>query len=109
MLSLLINSQSSSDHLHQETINHLLKFEETFSVLSKEAWSTMLLQIVRVFVAQNINIKSYRVLPGVDKDDSKLAWSASMKLGGFYSQSDSILLRWVSYHVYQVWNLKSNE
>ncbi|KAJ3220965.1 Cilia- and flagella-associated protein 47 [Clydaea vesicula] len=84
-----------------ESLNHIKNAESNFSVFSKEAWCTLILQIIRIFVTTNITPKSFKSLPGVEKSESLLSWSTSNKCNSMYSTSDAILLKWVSYHLFK--------
>ncbi|KAJ3348205.1 Cilia- and flagella-associated protein 47 [Entophlyctis luteolus] len=81
--------------VHDEFVEYTGLIEAHFSIISKEAWITVLLQIIRIFVMQLITLKSFRALPGVFPDESELNWPSTAK-GNIYSTSEILLLRWLT-------------
>ena len=83
-----------------DSIEWLQKMECHFSIISKEAWKTLLLQLLRIFVVQSITLRHFRTLPGVDKDESELSWTTTK--GNIYASPECVLLKWTSYHMWKV-------
>ncbi|KAJ3410473.1 Cilia- and flagella-associated protein 47 [Chytridiales sp. JEL 0842] len=85
---------------HDEYIEYIRKVEASFHIISKEAWVTVLLQIIRVFAMQIVTPKHLKSLPGVEKCETELPWPLISK-GNIYSTAENVLLKWVSYHLWK--------
>ncbi|KAJ3141493.1 Cilia- and flagella-associated protein 47 [Physocladia obscura] len=83
-----------------ELLEYQKQLEKNFSIISKEAWISVISQIVRIYVVQVITLKHFRSLSGVGSDETQLYWPIVPK-GNIYSTSESILLRWASYHTWK--------
>ncbi|KAI9094050.1 hypothetical protein DFS34DRAFT_665616 [Phlyctochytrium arcticum] len=82
--------------LHDEFHEYTNKVTEHFALISTEAWVTVLLQIVRVYICSPITPRQLRSLPGVGRDEMDLVWQKSLKVGESFPED--VLLRWVAYH-----------
>ncbi|KAJ3084382.1 Cilia- and flagella-associated protein 47, partial [Quaeritorhiza haematococci] len=87
--------------VHDELLQHHQVVQNHFDVISKEAWCTLLLQIVKVFVSQTVTVKSFKSLQGVGADESELPWAALVKGSNVYGVAENVLLKWASYHYYK--------
>ncbi|KAI9363918.1 hypothetical protein DFJ73DRAFT_792715 [Zopfochytrium polystomum] len=92
-----LKSDATSASMHDEFIEYQKRICSAFSIISKESWITVLLQVFRVFVSNLVSYKHFKTLPGVRPDEADLPWGPS-SAGNIYSKSDNILLRWVGYH-----------
>ncbi|KAJ3053490.1 Cilia- and flagella-associated protein 47 [Rhizophlyctis rosea] len=88
--------------LHDEDQEYLRKVEQYFNLIQKEAWAMVLLQCVKVFVGQNVTARQLRTLPGLDEDVLDLDVSVGSLMSNVYGACESILLKWVGYHVQKV-------
>ena len=88
------------------------KWESGFEAMSRDAWVTLLLQGVRIFVLARVTPKSFVSLPGVllpvaraakgkDGKDGPPKPAADPELvdSNVYSVSEGIVLKWLGYHV----------
>ncbi|KAI9352744.1 hypothetical protein BDR26DRAFT_203341 [Obelidium mucronatum] len=98
MESMQADNQGAS--VHDEFVEYQKKNEAYFQILSKEAWITVISQIIRIYALQIITPKHFRNLPGIFADESQLSWPVVSK-GNIYSTSEVILLRWASYHMWK--------
>ncbi|KAJ3113168.1 Cilia- and flagella-associated protein 47, partial [Phlyctochytrium bullatum] len=86
--------------LHDETLEYYRKLDSIYPIIQKEAWITILLQIIKVYVAGIVTVKHFRSLPGVSTDEMEMNWPVVSK-SNVFSTSDYLLLRWVSYHMWK--------
>jgi hypothetical protein len=74
--------------------------ERRFRYKALEAWLTVLYQVIKIFVLGRINLKHARTIAGVPPDffagNDNILTSSNL-----YSTSESILLKWMTYHVNQ--------
>lgn len=89
--------QSLGPLAYQAYANYNASMEKHFSILSKEAWLHLILQIINLFVLQGITPKQLKTVAGVNSDESTFNWT--MSKSNVYSMSENILLKWVSYHM----------
>ncbi|GAB5362482.1 hypothetical protein AAMO2058_000800600 [Amorphochlora amoebiformis] len=74
----------------------LSELEDEFEQRSKQAWETVLYQIIKVFILQRITPTTYADLPGISKKARMI--SEWMSNSNVYSLSECILLKWLAYH-----------
>ena len=98
--------------LHKEDYNKFLKLypkeenmkqktiERIFPYLSMESWITLFYQVLRIYYLNRITPKNFKALPGVPPLESSV--DAQMTKSNIYSVSETILLKWMSYHYNQV-------
>ncbi|KAJ3122953.1 Cilia- and flagella-associated protein 47 [Nowakowskiella sp. JEL0407] len=93
------SSQSLDDNEEQYCSNPLL-----FEVVSMEAWVTLFLQLVRVFICQPlVSVQHYKQLPNICDD---FEWPIKSDAISFYNTPETLLLRWFSHHTYKNYNVK---
>ncbi|KAJ3219077.1 Cilia- and flagella-associated protein 47 [Dinochytrium kinnereticum] len=102
IISLQMDSLKSDNRgiIHDELLEYNRKLDSIFPIVQKEAWTIVLLQIVRVYVSSLVTVKHFRTLPGLEKDEQDLSWPISSR-SSFFSTSEYILLRWASYHMWK--------
>jgi hypothetical protein len=97
-------------------------FEREWGHLAREAWSNVIFQTIKVFVLARVTLKKFYELPGMappaapqmnaaerrkaargkgGKNDKKAGGPADIVGSNCYSVSESLLLKWLSYHVNQ--------
>ena len=91
-----ISSAGTSDPSEADRLGHWVALDTAFLQVSSAAWRVVLLQTVKIFVLSRITPKQFKAMPGLD--DKVTAADASLAGSNFYSVSESILLKWVSYH-----------
>ncbi|KAJ3013810.1 Cilia- and flagella-associated protein 47 [Thoreauomyces humboldtii] len=91
--------------LYEEHYEYKQKVEKYWEAISKDTWCTLLLQIVRVFMAQPVTLRMFRNLPGVDKQEAAMDWQVTAKAKGSVGTSENVLLRWVAFHSWK-WTSK---
>jgi hypothetical protein len=82
------------ENMKQKTI------ERIFPYLSQESWITIFYQILRVYLLNRVTPKSFKSLPGVPANESVV--DVTMTKSNIYSVSETILLKWMSYHYNQI-------
>ncbi|KAJ3327773.1 Cilia- and flagella-associated protein 47 [Blyttiomyces sp. JEL0837] len=95
-----MKSEISGGSMHDEFLEYHRKIEWAFCVISKEAWITVILQVFKIYVFSYVNTRHFRGILGVEKDETSLPWPTLSK-GNIFTNSELILLRWASYHVYK--------
>jgi len=70
--------------------------ERVYPYLQTESWLTVFFQILRIYYLNRITPKNFRNLPGVAPSES--ITDPSMTKSNVYSVSETILLKWMSYH-----------
>jgi hypothetical protein len=78
------------DNFKQKTV------ERVFPYLSAESWVTVLYQILRIYYLNRITPKNFKTLPGMSPQDAVV--DPTMTKSNVYSVSETILLKWMSYH-----------
>ena len=61
-----------------------------------ESWITLFYQVLRIYYLNRITPKNFKSLPGVPAPDS--AVEVPMTKSNIYSVSETILLKWMSFH-----------
>ncbi|TPX59952.1 hypothetical protein PhCBS80983_g02101 [Powellomyces hirtus] len=84
--------------IYDEHLEYKRKIENHYALISKDTWCTLLLQIMRVFVALPITLRQFRALPGVDKQEATMDWQVASKSRG---GCENVLLRWVAFHAWK--------
>lgn len=82
-------------------------WEAEYEALSTRAWTTLLLQAIRVFVLARITPKAFGALPGVllpppkktDKPKPKDGIDPELARSNVYTVAEGLVLKWASYHV----------
>ena len=82
------------ENMKQKTI------ERIFPYLSMESWITLFYQVLRIYYLNRITPKNFKSLPGVPGADSSV--DTQMTKSNIYSVSETILLKWMTYHYNQV-------
>ncbi|KNC96854.1 uncharacterized protein SPPG_07686 [Spizellomyces punctatus DAOM BR117] len=83
--------------LHDEYHEYNRKLEHHFPLISKEAWCTLIAQVVRVYVTLLVTPRHFRSLPGVGKDEAEMVWQGTPK----GTDCEGVLLRWAAYHFWK--------
>jgi hypothetical protein len=78
------------DNFKQKTV------ERIFHYLSTESWATVFYQILRIYYLNRITPKNFKTLPGMAPSEAIV--DAPMTKSNVYSVSETILLKWMSYH-----------
>lgn len=71
--------------------------DKIFPFIAMESWITVFYQVLRIYYLNRITPKNFKALPGVPASDS--AVDAAMQKSNCYSVAETILLRWMQYHV----------
>ena len=72
------------------------QIQHRWPYMSMDSWTTLLYQIIRMFLLNRVTPKSFKSLPGIDAEASNVEpWMTSSNL---FSTSESILLKWLSFH-----------
>lgn len=106
--------EKQADPTHSKSRREVRRavWDSSYSLLSREAWLTVLLQAVRVFSLTRITPKTFASLPGVllpkstrpnaerglkhtGRDGVESEFSGS----NVYSSGECILLKWLGYHI----------
>ncbi|KAI8929614.1 hypothetical protein BC831DRAFT_443384 [Entophlyctis helioformis] len=90
--------------MHDQFLEYTTRIESNFAVISKEAWATVVLQILRVYVMPIATVRHFKHLPGVNKDEADLEWPAAKT--NVYSTHENILLKWCGYHLWKRTGIK---
>ena len=61
-----------------------------------ESWITLFYQVLRIYYLNRISPKNFKSLPGVPGSDSTV--EVPMTKSNIYSVSETILLKWMSFH-----------
>ena len=72
------------------------RLEKDFPALSRMAWLTVLVQIIKVFIVSRVTPSAFRALPGMSPELACMGWK--FEGSNVYSVGESILLEWVSFH-----------
>ncbi|KAJ3017572.1 UNVERIFIED_CONTAM: Cilia- and flagella-associated protein 47 [Siphonaria sp. JEL0065] len=98
MDTMQANNKGAS--VHDEYVAYLKQIEAHFQIITKEAWISVISQVIKIYALQIITPKHFRALPGISSDEVQLNWPIISK-GNIYSTSEAILLRWASYHMWK--------
>ena len=90
----------------EQNLEYGSEIEANFAIISKEAWATVLLQIVKTYVLPIANVRHFRALPGVGKDEPEFDWWLGKT--NIYGTSENLLLKWVSYHFWKRTGVRRN-
>lgn len=72
------------------------QIQHRWPYVSMDSWTTVLYQIIKMFLLNRVTPKSFKSLPGIDNESSNIEpWMTSSNL---FSLSESILLKWLSFH-----------
>lgn len=77
------------------------ELDESHGYVSLMAWTTILYQVVKVFVLSRITTKQVRTMPMVEMDFNSFI-DAHIGSSNVYSVAEIVLLRWMSYMFEQV-------
>lgn len=83
------------------------QIERRFPYLSMDAWITLLYQILKVFGLSRITPKMFKTIPGMSPEQATI--DAPMTQSNIYSLSESILLKWFSYHFASAYPMTSRK
>ena len=72
--------------------------EPVFKTLQAQAWTTVLMQIVKVFVLGRITVRQLRQMPCLDAALIPSASDPSLAASNLYSLPEVILLKWLTLH-----------
>ena len=72
------------------------QIERRWPYLAMDAWITLIYQVIKVFLLNRVNQKTFKALPGMPPEKATI--EASMRESNIYSLSENILLRWLAYH-----------
>ncbi|KAJ3162294.1 Cilia- and flagella-associated protein 47 [Geranomyces michiganensis] len=98
-LNLAQQKREVGTTIYEEHQDYKQKIEHFYSAISKDTWCTLLLQIVRVFVALPVTLRQLRAAPGVDKSEMTMDWQVAPKVKG---SCENVLLRWVAFHSWKM-------
>ncbi|KAJ3144304.1 Cilia- and flagella-associated protein 47 [Geranomyces variabilis] len=98
-LNLAQQKRDMGAPIYEEHQDYKQKIEQFYSAISKDTWCTLLLQIVRVFVALPVTLRQLRTLPGVDKAEMTMDWQPLSKAR---SSCENALLRWIAFHSWRM-------
>ena len=94
----IVSSREVSGELSQNVIKEWRKIENRFSAVSSYCWTSLIFQVVKVFVVSRVSMRSLRSLP----------ISATIEVGknyftksNLYSVSEMVLLKWMTSHFFQ--------
>lgn len=89
-------SSNGGDPSEADRLGHWAALDASFLQVSSAAWRVVLMQTIKVFVLSRVTPKQFKGMPGLD--DKVTAADASLAGSNFYSVSEVILLKWMSYH-----------
>ncbi|KAI0223616.1 Cilia- and flagella-associated protein 47 [Lamellibrachia satsuma] len=69
-----------------------------FEVVSKKAWTDVLLQLLKTLVLAKVTPKQFKTLPSPYKDTGSLSVDPDPLCSNIYSVSERILLLWLNHH-----------
>lgn len=72
------------------------QIERRWPYLSMDAWVTLLYQVIKVFILNRINPKTFKSLPGMPAEKASI--EPYMRESNVYSLSECILLKWMGHH-----------
>ena len=67
-----------------------------FAVVSEQAWTSVMLQVFKIFVLYRFTTRQLRTIPGYDQ--SNMPIDRSMSGSNLYSISECVLLKWMTGH-----------
>ena len=70
--------------------------ERRWPYLSMDSWVTLLYQIVKVFILNRTNPKTFKNLPGISPEKANV--EPYMRDSNVYSLAENIILKWMGYH-----------
>jgi len=89
-------SSSNMSLSPSEVAARVRKMEKEFPPLSRQAWLTILVQIIKVFVLSRVTVSAFKQLPGMSADLPCMRYTYASS--NVYSIGESILLEWLSFH-----------
>ncbi|CAG9335550.1 unnamed protein product [Blepharisma stoltei] len=72
------------------------QIQHRWPYLSMDSWTTLIFQIVKLYLLNRVTPKSFKNLPGMNPEEANI--DAGMTSSNIYSVSECILLKWLSYH-----------
>lgn len=77
------------------------QIQHRWPYMSMDSWTTLIYQIIKMFLLNRVTSKNFKTLPGVEGDAGNMElWMTSSNI---FSSSESILLKWMSYHYSNVY------
>jgi hypothetical protein len=73
--------------------------EKDFPGLSRQAWLTLLIQLIKVFILARVTPAQFKQLPGMSPDLACMSYNYSAS--NIYSVGESILLEWLALHYHR--------
>ncbi|GBG28496.1 Cilia- and flagella-associated protein 65 [Hondaea fermentalgiana] len=93
---------ASNSQAHARILQQRHQLEREFPPVSTNAWASVILQILKLFVLNRVTVKQLRGLPGctdaISPEDVRALSSSSSNI---YSVPEGILLHWLSLHCSQ--------
>jgi hypothetical protein len=97
----LLNMQDYIRYLQMRPNNYTAtlrqkQIELRWQYLSADSWITIINQIIKIFIVNRITPKSLKGIAGVEAERCNV--DPSMYRSNIYTVSETILLKWVTYH-----------
>lgn len=96
--SAMSSVSMSNSQSHARLLQRRHQLEREFPAVSVNAWSSVILQILKLFVLNRVTVKQLRGLPGctqVSNEDIKMLSASNSNI---YSAPEGILLYWLNLH-----------
>lgn len=95
----LMSQQEFSQYL-KSTPNELQlkpkQIQHRWPYMSMDSWTTLIYQIIKLYLLNRVTQKSFKSIPGMDSDSTSIEpWMTGSNV---YSTSECILLKWLTYH-----------
>lgn len=74
--------------------------ERVWPYLAMESWLTVFYQVLKIYYLNRVTPKSFKNLPGIAPNETQI--EPNMTKSNVYSVSESILLKWMTYHYKRV-------
>jgi len=87
---------STVDCAENDSIHHWRELQLNYHAISSMAWRDVMMQVTRVFVLSRVTPRQFKMVPGVE--EKATGTDAALVGSNMYSVSESILLKWMSYH-----------
>ncbi|GAX74871.1 hypothetical protein CEUSTIGMA_g2317.t1 [Chlamydomonas eustigma] len=72
--------------------------ELNFNTISAQAWNMVILQAFKIFVLGRVSLKTFKIMPGIDRIASSLPPDSAIAGSNMYSVPESVLLAWMTAH-----------
>lgn len=71
--------------------------ERVYPYIAMESWLTIFYQVLRIYYLNRITPKNFKALPGIPATENVV--DVAMQKSNIYSVAESIMLKWMSYHL----------